>query len=303
MDEDWTASHFSPSKARQQRAQAKDWEYVQSWLEKKFAPRPVPNYERNEETLKAFLELATFNDAADEELNLIDSVHDAALDELQTQVRNFKDDHSIMQSVIEAMPSEGQRSLNALSELATVLNAPNSKPSTYVARLDEDNSYLKRCRLAKQVLDLTAAEISVQQQRQRANAIVSYLEAELIHLNKIRTTLESEKFAGAPELGQKTTDWSRSTKQLRSKVIEYNDRCRSLTEATSIQPSATELKQMELSLADVKYRLRSLESDVREFEGLPHDVDLARFRVAEVHQELQDLRRRRDLQFEGLVER
>lgn len=86
MDEDWTASHFSPSKARQQRAQAKDWEYVQSWLEKKFAPKPIPSFERNDETLKALLELASFNDAADEERALISDVHESALKELQEQV-------------------------------------------------------------------------------------------------------------------------------------------------------------------------------------------------------------------------
>ena len=85
MDEDWTASHFSPSKARQRRAQAKDWEFIEFWLEKKFAPKPVPSFERNEETLRALLELASFNDAADEEAALISEVHEVALKELQEQ--------------------------------------------------------------------------------------------------------------------------------------------------------------------------------------------------------------------------
>ena len=86
MDEDWTASHFSPSKARQQRAQEKDWEYVRFWLEKKFTPKPVPPFERNEETLKALLELASFNDAVDEEATFISDLQKDALKHLQEQV-------------------------------------------------------------------------------------------------------------------------------------------------------------------------------------------------------------------------
>ena len=86
MDEDWTASHFSPSKARQQRAQALDWEHVNTWLEKRFAPKPVPTFERNEDTLRALLELAAFNENVNEERTLIDNVHEEALKELQDQV-------------------------------------------------------------------------------------------------------------------------------------------------------------------------------------------------------------------------
>ena len=58
---------FSPSKARQQRAQAADWAQIDSWLSYKYVGRTVPSFERNEETLKVLRELSTANEGADEE--------------------------------------------------------------------------------------------------------------------------------------------------------------------------------------------------------------------------------------------
>lgn len=74
---------FSPSKARQQRAQAQDWAHIESWLSYKYAGRSIPNFERNEETLKALRALATVNEHADEERALIARVEREALKELE----------------------------------------------------------------------------------------------------------------------------------------------------------------------------------------------------------------------------
>jgi HAUS augmin-like complex subunit 1 len=74
---------FSPSKARQQRAQAQDWAHIESWLSYKYAGRSIPNFERNEETLKALRALATVNERADEERALIARVEREALKELE----------------------------------------------------------------------------------------------------------------------------------------------------------------------------------------------------------------------------
>lgn len=77
---------FSPSKARQQQAQAKDWIFVDSWLSKKYHPKPVPNFERNEDTLQALMTLVAFNERADEEQLLLERVENEALRELQEKV-------------------------------------------------------------------------------------------------------------------------------------------------------------------------------------------------------------------------
>lgn len=77
---------FSPSKARQQQAQAKDWIFVDSWLSKKYHPKPVPSFERNEETLQALMTLVAFNERADEEQALVEKVERQALNELEEKV-------------------------------------------------------------------------------------------------------------------------------------------------------------------------------------------------------------------------
>jgi hypothetical protein len=77
---------FSPSKARQQQAQAKDWVFVDSWLSKKYHPKGVPAFERNEETLQSLMTLVAFNERADEEQNLVEKVEREAYRELEEKV-------------------------------------------------------------------------------------------------------------------------------------------------------------------------------------------------------------------------
>ncbi len=85
--ESWTAGAlFSPSKARHQQAQAKDWAYVETWLAKKYAPRAVPAFERNDDTLQALLMQANSNEAADLERDLIDRVEQNADEEFRKEV-------------------------------------------------------------------------------------------------------------------------------------------------------------------------------------------------------------------------
>lgn len=162
---------------------------------------------------------------------------------------------------------------------------------------------LIKYRLGNRTLDLIDTEFSINQQCRRANANVAYLEAELDRLSKIRNDLQSDRFSALPDLGQKTNDWIRGSKQLKIKVMEYSDRLNSLLDATPGSLAIADVAHMETDLVDIKNRLRSLEHEVRSFEGLPHDKDLARLKVAEASQELQELRRKRDHQFEGLVER
>jgi hypothetical protein len=74
---------FSPSKARQQRAQAADWAQIDSWLSYKYAGRTVPTFERNEETLKVLRELAGANERADEERMVAERMEREAGKELE----------------------------------------------------------------------------------------------------------------------------------------------------------------------------------------------------------------------------
>jgi HAUS augmin-like complex subunit 1 len=79
------SAFFSPSKAKQQRAQAQDWQHVDTWLASKFQGRSIPQFERNEDTLKALLSLVAANEKADEERDLLWNVQKEALSELHTR--------------------------------------------------------------------------------------------------------------------------------------------------------------------------------------------------------------------------
>jgi HAUS augmin-like complex subunit 1 len=60
-------SLFSPSKAAEQQRLAKDWTYIHSFLASKYpSPSRVPKFEENEETLRALLQLAAWNEKGDE---------------------------------------------------------------------------------------------------------------------------------------------------------------------------------------------------------------------------------------------
>lgn len=67
---------FSPSKAAQQRAQAHEWQSVEAWLSSMYPNRALPTFERNDETLKALLALATANERADEESALVQALEE-----------------------------------------------------------------------------------------------------------------------------------------------------------------------------------------------------------------------------------
>lgn len=82
---DLSSALFSPSKARQQQALAQDWIFVDSWLSKKYHPKPVPPFERNEDTLQALMTLVAFNERADEERVLVERVERMALRELEEE--------------------------------------------------------------------------------------------------------------------------------------------------------------------------------------------------------------------------
>lgn len=82
MDNLTAADLFSPSKARQQRAQAQDWAQIDSWLSYKYAGRTVPAFERNEDTLKVLRELSMANERADEERLIQEKLEREALREL-----------------------------------------------------------------------------------------------------------------------------------------------------------------------------------------------------------------------------
>ncbi|KAL2258933.1 hypothetical protein VTK26DRAFT_7566 [Humicola hyalothermophila] len=146
------AAIFSPSVARAAASAAKDWSYVDSWLQRKFPGRGPPPFERNAETLRALLALASANEAADEERALVARLEAETLEQLrafeQSQQDNGQDGNfssslnpladareAILASLESSLTREGQTALNAMASLAVQAGIPFPTPADLGAEL------------------------------------------------------------------------------------------------------------------------------------------------------------------------
>ncbi|KAL2356167.1 hypothetical protein BJ546DRAFT_592703 [Cryomyces antarcticus] len=286
---DWAASAlFSPSKARQQAAQAKDWAYVDGWLAAKYAPKPAPAFERNSDTLTALLALAAGNEEADERREMVERVEEEALREAR-EVADMDPNADIYDAITDSLTAEGQQALSALADLSVALDAPS---------VDSES-------LAARVTTLTLDAHTLHQQTTRLAHLTSTLTDTLSRLRALLTTLRSPAFAAPSALPQQTALWTREARQLRQKIAEYRDRLSALSSTAPSLPSGVPTVQrageLEEEVTALRERVKALEAEVGRFKGLPPDRDLARLKVKEARVELAGVRRERDGVFEGLV--
>ncbi|GAB7352098.1 hypothetical protein MBLNU459_g2598t1 [Dothideomycetes sp. NU459] len=313
MDPDVASALFSPSKARQQQAQAKDWDFVTSWLRKQYFPKPIPGLERNEETLQALLTLAAFNERADEEQGLVERVEKEALKEMEAQVDSPLDD-----SIYQALSSN-------LSPSQRVALDSQAHASILLAALSADATAL-----AQRTIRLTTTSFEQRQQLARIADLQSSLIAEHRRLALLLTSLqpnpspdaEAEVDAHADvyardtaavrgtalaappaDLPQKTAEWTRNTKTMRSKLREYDERLASMGAApagpdTSIEVVAARKAELDA----LETRLARLEDELRWFGDVPADAGRAREVLEDSRRGLRGLIEERDRLFEGLVE-
>jgi HAUS augmin-like complex subunit 1 len=279
---------FSPSKAAQQRAQAQDWHHVDTWLASKYQGRSVPIFERNEETLKAFLALVAANEKADEERDLLWGIEKEVLAELKSQDSKTEDSSSntsILGSLSSSLTADGKVSLEALATTSVTLDAPSSDPTS----------------IAKTIITQTQSSQTLSQTLLRVSSLQRRLENELIALRAQLIELRSPAFQAPLSLQRQTLEWNRNTKQLRTKIGEYAERLGSLEGRDN--GLIEEVVRREKGVMDLSERVKELESQVEAFKGLPRDRDAARKEVEKVGRELASLQRKRDRMFEELVEK
>ncbi|KAJ5898857.1 hypothetical protein N7495_003601 [Penicillium taxi] len=276
----------SPSKARQAAMKAKDWAYVNSWLIRQYAPKPVPQYERNEDTLRVLLTLAAANDAADEEAALQHRAREEAIQAFKAQAEaELKDPHErlkneILDEVEMCLDDKGRRDLDDLAQSAAVLGSTlNPEPM----------------HLSQSIVELTVEDFDAQNQVTKVEAIQSYLQKELVRLQEYLEFLKSREVYETPQdIQSMTADWNRNTKMLSKKVEEYQDRIVSLERIQTQGPSIEDLKREE----DITLRLRkevdSLGRRIKAFRNLPSTIPGARATYKELEGELGRLKRQRD---------
>lgn len=285
----------SPTKARQAAMQAKDWAYVNTWLGSQYAPKPVPQFERNDDTLKVLLTLAAANDAADEEANLQQRAREEALAAFKTiEESELKDPHEkqkneLLNELEMCLDDKGHDDLEDLAESAAILgNTLNTEP--------ED--------LAQSIVELSAEGFDVQNQMAKVETLHLYLQKEL---NRLQADLQDLKsnvaYETPPDIQMLTSEWTRGTKTLGNKVSEYQDRIASLERNQPQGPTIDQLMHEEEGVIRLRETVKSLEGRVRAFHDLPTDIPAARARYKELESELDQLTRQRDTMFGNLIDR
>lgn len=285
----------SPTKARQAAIQAKDWAYVNSWLNRQYAPKPVPQFERNEGTLRVLLTLAAANDAADEEAALQHRAREEAVHAYKSREESeSKDVHEqqkkqILEEVEVCLDGKGREDLDDLADSAVVLgNTLN--PDT------ED--------LSQSIVELTAEGFEAQDQMRKVETLHRYLQKELARLQAELGELRSNKAYESPsDIHGLTSEWNRGTKTLATKAGEYQDRIASLERNQPRGPTIRELTVEEENVVRLRETVKALEGRVKAFHDLPKDVPGARSRYRELERELSQLTRQRDTMFGSLVGR
>ncbi|CAN9086374.1 unnamed protein product [Alternaria alternata] len=296
MDNLTPSDLFSPSKARQQRAQAQDWAHIDSWLSYKYAGRTVPTFERNDETLKVLRELSMANERADDERTVMERLEREALKELDEVQRN-EDDEQILSSLKASLTPEGEQALDALASTAVALNAPAANPET----------------IAHALIQHTTASQSLTNQLAHIHTLQNYLDKQQTLLRTQLHELQTNPaFATPSSLQRQTTEQTRQVKHLRTKIREHEDKLSSLqsSQSRNMTPGSknigsaeaiTDMLEQQKVLDELRERVEGLERQVAEFGGLPADKEAARKEVGKLEVRLDELRRSRDELFEGMV--
>lgn len=316
---------FSPSKARQHRAQQQDWASVDAWLSARHSGRRIPAFERNEATLKALLSLSTANERADEERDLLESVEKEALVELTTQSERRRKEQEattgqewdlngeIMQTIQQQLSPDASQHLQELAEASVHLNAADTQPTT----------------LAHATIALTSLSATLAEQLAHVESLQSFVAT---HESQLLATLEELRSmqassAASANLPQQTQQLTAATKQLRSKLTEYTTRLAALQEndggATPYSSAVASggvargrqekkgtmlstaslrmLNELEAEVESLVENMTTLEGEVEAYKGLPTDRNEARKVVRSLERETEALRRRRDDLFGRMV--
>ncbi|KAL1303136.1 hypothetical protein AAFC00_006568 [Neodothiora populina] len=290
---DLSSALFSPSKARQQQAQAKDWVLVDSWLSRKYYPKPVPSFERNEYTLQALMTLVAFSERADDEEGLLHNVELQAFRELEEKTPD-ETSLKISATLESSLSKSSQAALQTLSEVSVTIDRPHPDPQSQALHLTT----------------LTSDVFHLSQSLAQTKHLLQTAQREQRRLKTLLDDVASEAFVPAPDLPAQTATFTRDTKLLSLKLDEYNERLAHIASSaphgtssfgSSAEVSISELENAQAQLRGLKVRVADVEARIKWFEDLPSDVGAARRVLEGLKGELKELVAKRNEGFERLL--
>ncbi|KAI1644928.1 uncharacterized protein F4817DRAFT_360339 [Daldinia loculata] len=320
---------FSPSVARAAASTAKDWSYIDTWLRSIFAnssnsssnraSRPPP-FERNPETLKALLALATANEAADEHREQLARVEEAALEEVRSVEREREerrrriDARKQKQQEGREEAEEAEEALDGdilATDLLSALESSLSKDGA--AALDAMASMAVELGVAYPTPEILGSKFAELQGRafeledgiERVDLLRRYLDRESARAETFLAELQHASiFTLPPTLPKQNLSLQRLVKSTSSHLPDLTHQVHSLEKTIGL-PSLTvdDVRADEEAYLDLLSRKKDLDAQVRAFAGLPPDIDAARAELEALRSELRHATERRDEDFERLVER
>lgn len=289
---------FSPSIARIAASTAKDWRYVDAWLTSKFQGRSVPSFERNPETLKALLSLATVNETADEERELVARAEFTALREIggardpPDVTPGFPASATVRERILAAVQNhltrEGSTALNSMATLSCQLSAvyPDAEA------------------LGRYMILLHAQASESEQMRVRVHILRKNIEQESIIADELLRTLRSDDYRPADDLARQNVELQRKVKTMAVRIPEIKDRVATLNQSIVLHfPTIEQTAREESEYRELLSQKKNLDTQVLQFYSLPDDVRKARLQLDSIRAQLRAVVQRRDDVFENLVER
>lgn len=297
------AAIFSPTVARLAASTAKDWNYVDGWLASKYNGRTVPRFERNPETLKALLALATLNETSDENRHLASQVDAIALqdikaardakhgaiddgDQAPVDLASFKNEFYV--ALEDNLTTEGKTALDAMASSAGHLGMAYPEPAM----------------LARAMLDLQVRIFDLERAAARVGTLQRLAESESASLDELLGEVRGDEYRPPADLARHNLDLQRKIKAMAKRLPEVQNKVASLARTVGVpEPTIQQVSEEEARYLESLDLRRRLDQQLSEFEGLPADVDRARQQLDRLRDELRTITERRDAVFEGLVER
>lgn len=274
------SSLISPTKARRDAAEAKDWAYVSTWLANKYHPQPVPRFEHNTDTLNVLLGLVGANEAADGEIDLIQRAQQAELSAYEEpQQRPAGPCRLILEALEEHLDERGRDALKDLAGASIALGTLSPDPIV----------------MADRIIELSQEKYEMEEQRRRIDGLQRQLEKEMEGMrNGIESIQSQVDEVEQEDIQQRTLRLNQENKQLTIKAGEYNERIAGLERYKVTSPSIKEVRAMEQKIKHLQARVKKMEDVLSNFQGLPPDLGTAREIYQGAAKEFQSLLQQRD---------
>jgi HAUS augmin-like complex subunit 1 len=199
------------------------------------------------------------------------------------------DDSVLLSQLTASLTPEGEQALDALASTVIALNTPTAHPETIAHAL---------------IQHMTTAQ-NLTNQLAHIQTLQDYVTRQQALLRAQLTALKTDPAFKTPmNIQRQTTEHTRQTKHMRTRIRECEDKLAALqaNQSRAMTPGSKHIGSAE-ALDELRERVEAVEREVGGFEGLPADREMARKDVARLEVRLDEVRRRRDELFEGLVEK